>query len=55
MKTVTVRLPDFATMFDEEMQRHSLTGNRDGQWSSLTLWLLERFGTDKVELGEASS
>jgi rubredoxin len=55
MKTVTVRLPDFAAMSDEEMQHHSLTGSRDGRWSSLTLWLLERFGTDKLELGDAWS
>ena len=32
--------PDFAAMSDEEMQRHNLTGSRDGRWSSLTLWLL---------------
>lgn len=55
MKSLTIQLPDFAAMSDEEMQRHSLTGSRDGRWSSLTLWLLDKFGTDKLDLGEAWS
>lgn len=53
MKTVMIRFPDFASMSDEEMQRHALTNARDGRWSLLTHWLLERFGTDQLELGDA--
>lgn len=53
MRTLQFEVPDFAAMSDDEVERHVLARMKDGRWSSQTRWLLEQFGTDKLELNEA--
>ena len=52
-RTLTVVLPDFASMSDDEVQAHVLARHRDGKWSYQTRGLLEAFATDRLELNEA--
>lgn len=53
MRKITIELPDFSAMSDDEMEGHVLTGTRDGRWSSSTRWLMAKFGTSLVELNDA--
>lgn len=53
MRSITVDLPDFKSMSDDEVQAHPLARQRDGRWSAQTRWLLSLFETDKLELNEA--
>jgi rubredoxin len=53
MRNITIALPDFSAMNDDEVEDHVLTGARDGRWSSSTRWLMKKFGTSLVELNDA--
>lgn len=53
MKSLHLELPDFAAMSDDDIERHVLARSKDGRWSSQTRWLLEQFGTQKLDLNEA--
>lgn len=53
MTEISLAIPDFNSMSDEEVARHPLAWGRDGRWSGQTRWLLERFETDRLELNEA--
>lgn len=47
---ITIDLPDFAAMTDDEVISHSVTRVRDGRWSPLTRSLLRRFEVAKLDL-----
>lgn len=52
-RSLTIDLPDFAALTDDEVQEHVLARQRDGRWSAQTRWLLSQFQTDKLELNGA--
>lgn len=52
-RAVTIEIPDFSAMSDDEIAGHVLTRVLDGRWSQLTRDLLAHFGTDKLDLNEA--
>lgn len=52
-QSISLAIPDFKTMSDDDVEAHVLTRHRDGRWSTQTRWLLSIFGTDKLELNEA--
>lgn len=53
LRPLTVKLPEFARMSDDEVQSHILARHRDGRWSLQTRQLLIQFNTVKLELNEA--
>lgn len=53
MRSVTIDIPDFKMMTDDEVQGHVLARHRDGRWSVQTRWLQSIFKTDKLELNQA--
>ena len=53
MTEITVRIPDFAEMEDEDVRQHTLALFRDGRWSALSQYLREHFETDRLNLNEA--
>jgi hypothetical protein len=53
MTTFSITIPDLAAMSDDEVDGHILSASRDGRWSAQTRWLLKRFGTELLDLGEA--
>ncbi len=50
---ITIEIPDFARMTDEEVAAHPLSRLVDGRWSPLTRMLMEAWGTDKLDLNDA--
>ncbi len=52
-RSLTIDLPDFKSMSDDEVQAHVLARRRDGRWSVQTRWLMSLFETDRLELNEA--
>lgn len=53
MAQISVHIPDFAEMEDEDVRRHPLARFRDGRWSSLSQHLRDQFKTDRLNLNEA--
>ncbi|WP_123906193.1 hypothetical protein [Sphingorhabdus sp. YGSMI21] len=53
MTEITISIPDFGSMTDDEVSSHPLAWGRDGKWSRQTRWLLSHFGTHRLELNEA--
>jgi hypothetical protein len=49
---ITIEIPDFARMTDEEVAAHPLCGLIDGRWSRLTKMLMEVWETDKFDLND---
>lgn len=52
-RSISLAIPDFKTMSDDDVEAHLLARHRDGRWSTQTRWLLSAFGTEKLELNEA--
>jgi hypothetical protein len=52
-RPITIDIPEFASMSDDEVTDHILARVLDGRWSPLTRELLARFGTDKLDLNES--
>lgn len=50
---ITIEIPDFAGMTDDEVSVHPLSRHLDGRWSPLTRHLMQALGTDKLDLNEA--
>jgi rubredoxin len=53
MREITIQVPDFATMDDDDVQHHPLARSRDGRWSALSKYLKQRFETERMNLNEA--
>lgn len=53
MPEITVHVPDFASMEDDEVRQHPLTRHSDGRWSALSQVLKSDFETDRMNLNEA--
>lgn len=51
--SITVEIPEFSQMSDDEVTQHVLARVLDGRWSPVTRDLLARFGTDKLDLNES--
>ena len=52
MPEITVHVPDFATMEDDDVRQHPLARFRDGRWSALSNYLKQHFETDRMNLNE---
>lgn len=50
---ITVEIPDFSAMSDDEVEQHILTRVLDGRWSAQTRELIRQFGTDRLDLNDA--
>jgi len=53
MPEITVHVPDFASMEDDEVRQHPLTRHSDGRWSALSQVLKSDFETERMNLNEA--
>ena len=53
MPEITVHVPDYATMEDDDVRQHPLARFRDGRWSALSNYLKQHFETDRMNLNEA--
>lgn len=53
MPEITVHVPDFASMEDDEVRQHPLTRHSDGKWSALSQVLKSDFETERMNINEA--
>ena len=53
MSEITVHVPDFHTMVDDDVRQHPLARFRDGRWSALSQFLKGHFETERMNINEA--
>lgn len=53
MPEITLHVPDFSAMDDDEVRQHPLARFRDGRWSALSNYLKQHFETERMNLNEA--